>query len=158
MCPNDCPYLLPQYNVCINPKYKNHGKRLQKSGKNYISICGVNKPETDSKSKSKYNNKKITVDGMVFDSKKEYLRFRELSMLVEIGDISDLQRQVPYVLIDKSEYGRQIKYVADFVYKDKSGNLIVEDVKSKPTRTQLYLLKKRLLAERYGIKIKEYCN
>lgn len=68
--------------------------------------------------------------------------------------ITDLKRQVKFVLIDKSKWGRVITYVADFTYL-KDGKLVVEDTKSKATKTRLYCLKKRLLAERYGIEIKE---
>lgn len=60
----------------------------------------------------------------------------------------------PYVLIDKSKYGRQIKYIADFVYYDKElKQEVVEDTKG--FRTDVYRLKKRLLAEKYDIEIKE---
>ncbi|MBQ2175640.1 MAG: DUF1064 domain-containing protein, partial [Alphaproteobacteria bacterium] len=49
--------------------------------------------------KRKYNNKKIIVDGIKFDSKKEALRYKELKMLEKAGIISNLQRQVKYTLI-----------------------------------------------------------
>ena len=47
----------------------------------------------------KYNNRKIEVDGMVFDSKKEASRYEELLLLQKAGAISGLRRQVRYVLI-----------------------------------------------------------
>ena len=104
---------------------------------------------------SKYHNKKVCgIDGLKFDSKKEAKRYWELKMLERAGLISDLKTQVPYTLIDKSEYGREIKYLADFVYYDVgSQKIIVEDTKG--FRTDIYKLKKRLLSERYGIIIKE---
>ena len=71
------------------------------------------------------------------------------------GIISDLQYHKKYILIEKNENGREIAYEADFVY-NKDGNTIVEDTKSEPTKTRLYKLKKRLLLEKYGIKISEY--
>ena len=49
-------------------------------------------------------------------------------------------------------YGRAIKYVADFVYEE-NGQTVVEDVKG--VKTPVYKLKKRMLAEKYGIVIKE---
>ena len=101
---------------------------------------------------SKYRNKKTVAGGITFDSKKEAKRYYELKLLERAGKISNLELQKPYVLIDKSTYGRAIKYVADFVYTEK-GETIVEDVKG--FRTDVYRLKKRMLAERYGIKIKE---
>ena len=48
---------------------------------------------------SKYKSKKVMVGGEVFDSKKEYNRWRELCLLEKAGKISDLQRQVPFELI-----------------------------------------------------------
>ena len=49
--------------------------------------------------KSKYFNRKITVNGIPFDSQKEYKRFCELSLLQRAGVITDLERQVKFVLI-----------------------------------------------------------
>ena len=51
------------------------------------------------KKSSKYGNKKIEYNGEVFDSKKEYKRWCELKLLERAGKISDLKRQVKYVLI-----------------------------------------------------------
>ena len=103
---------------------------------------------------SKYKNQKVTLNGIKFDSKKEARRYYELKLLERAGIIKELKLQVPYVLIEKSKHGREIKYLADFTYIEK-GKLIVEDVKSSATKTPLYKLKKRLLAERYDIEIKE---
>lgn len=100
----------------------------------------------------KYHNSKTVIDGIRFDSKKEAKRYLELKILEKAGAIQDLKRQVPYVLINKSRYGRAIKYVADFVYLE-NGQLVVEDVKG--VRTPVYKLKKRLMAERFGIEVKE---
>lgn len=100
----------------------------------------------------KYRNKKTSVDGIRFDSKREANRYMELKLLERAGIIKGLKRQVPYILIDKSRYGRAIKYVADFVYLE-NGQLVVEDVKG--VRTPVYKLKKRLMAEVYGIEVKE---
>lgn len=103
---------------------------------------------------SKYHNTKTTVDGITFDSKKEANRYQELKLLNRVGEIKDLRLQEPYVLIDKSNHGRAIKYIADFVYYDNSlQKEVVEDTKGY--RTDVYKLKKRLMAERYGIDIKE---
>ena len=101
---------------------------------------------------SKYNAKKVEVDGIIFDSKKEANRYIELKWLERGGVIDDLRLQVPFVLIDKSEYGRAIKYIADFVYTEGEKE-VVEDVKG--FKTDVYRLKKRMLAERYGIEVRE---
>jgi hypothetical protein len=105
----------------------------------------------------KYNNKVVTTTDGKFDSKLEYYRWCELLILERAKNIKDLKRQVKFVLIDKSKYGREISYIADFTYYigDK---LIVEDTKSSATITRVYTLKKRLMAERYGIIIQEIGN
>ncbi len=102
--------------------------------------------------RNKYHNKKQLIDGQVFDSKKEAGRYAQLLLLEKANKISDLQTQVPFILIEKSQHGRAIKYIADFVYFE-NGKQIVEDVKG--VRTPIYKLKKRLIAEKYNIIIKE---
>jgi len=101
---------------------------------------------------SKYNAVKTVLDDIKFDSKKEAKRYIQLKQMERAGLIKKLRLQVPFVLVDKSCYGREIKYVADFVYVENDVE-IVEDVKG--VKTPVYKLKKRLMAERYGIKIKE---
>lgn len=116
----------------------------------------------------KYGNKKIVRDGMTFDSRKEYLRFHELSLLERAGKISDLKRQVEFELIPAFrepdtigkrggvKKGKTIEhkcsYVADFVYTE-NGETIVEDTKGM--RTKDYIIKRKLMLYRYGIRIKE---
>ena len=105
----------------------------------------------------KFGNVKITTRDGTFDSKLELRRWFALGLMQYNGEIKNLRRQVKYVLVEKSIYGREIAYVADFVY-DKNGETVVEDTKSESTKTPLYRLKKRLMAERYGIVIKEITN
>lgn len=100
----------------------------------------------------KYHNVYSNLDGIRFDSKKEAARYAQLKLLERAKQIKNLQLQVPFVLIEKSKYGRAIKYYADFVYEE-NGNLIVEDTKGY--KTEIYKIKKRLLAEKYGIEVKE---
>jgi hypothetical protein len=102
----------------------------------------------------KYKNTKVTTTDGKFDSKLEYYRWCELLILEKARKITDLKRQVKFVLIDKSKYGREISYIADFTYY-KGSEYIVEDTKSIATKTRVYTIKKRLMAERYGIIIKE---
>lgn len=121
----------------------------------------------------KFGNKKSTVDGILFDSKKEADRYRELKLMERLGTIRDLQRQVAFELIPAqherfarySRNGRRLKdgirciekkcvYIADFVY-EQDGKRVVEDVKSKATRTPEYIIKRKLMLERFGIRIRE---
>ena len=109
---------------------------------------------------SKYNNCKVTVDGITFESQKEANRWCELKLLERAGEIYDLQRQVPFVVIPEQRdrngklLEREVKYVADFTYKEK-GSLrrTVEDVKGM--KTEVYRIKKKLMLYRNGIRIKE---
>ena len=105
---------------------------------------------------NKYHNTKFTADGYTWDSNAEYNRYCELKLLERAGRITALERQKEFTLIEKSAYGRKIVYRADFVYQ-MDGKTVVEDVKSEATKTPLYKLKKRLLAEKYGIEIVEIC-
>ena len=107
---------------------------------------------------SKYNSKKITVNGMVFDSKKEAARYKELKALEKAGAIMGLKRQVKYLLIP-AQYEPKMKlaerecaYYADFVYAEK-GCIVVEDTKG--IRTEDYKIKRKLMLYMHGIKIRE---
>lgn len=102
--------------------------------------------------RSKYGAQPVNIDGLRFDSKKEAARWGQLVLMERAGVIQGLRRQVPFVLIDKSIHGRAIKYVADFSYM-QDGVEIVEDAKGY--RTEVYKLKRRMMAERYGIIVKE---
>ena len=101
----------------------------------------------------KYNNTRVEVDGMPFDSKREAERWRELRLLERAGEISDLRRQVRYELVPKMPGERPVDYIADFVYRDKDGNEVVEDVKG--VRTREYIIKRKLMLWRHGIRIRE---
>ncbi len=101
---------------------------------------------------SKHHAVRTEIDGIVFDSKHEAKRYQELRLLERAGEIINLRLQAPYILIDKSKYGRAIKYIADFVY-EHNGITVVEDAKG--VKTPVYCLKKRMMAERYGIEIQE---
>lgn len=96
---------------------------------------------------------------MTFDSKKEFLRYRELKLLEKNRMITGLERQVSFELIPKQvENGRvverAVKYIADFTYYE-NGKLVVEDVKSPATRTDVYKIKRKLMLHKLGIRIRE---
>lgn len=102
--------------------------------------------------RSKYKAVRTEIDGIKFASKHEAKRYQELKLMLQAKAIQDLNLQVAFPLIKKSEYGREIKYIADFTYYD-NGHLVVEDAKG--FKTDVYKLKKRMMAELYGIEIKE---
>lgn len=121
---------------------------------------------------SKYHSKKVTVDGIAFDSRKESKRYKELLLLERAGAISLLGRQVRFELFPAvyEEYerysektGKRLKngrrcveravyYIADFVYQ-KDGKTIVEDAKG--FKTKEYVLKRKMMRHILGIEVKE---
>lgn len=122
---------------------------------------------------SKYRAKKVVVDGIKFDSKKEARRYGVLKAMEENGEIRNLELQVKFTLIPSqyeyvAQYGkkgqrikdkkvlveREASYYADFVYC-KDGRVIVEDTKSNITKTPEYILKRKLMLHLFGIKISE---
>lgn len=107
------------------------------------------------KKRSKYSNKKTEVDGHTFDSIKEAKRYGELKLMQKAGLIGFLELQVVYEL--KVNEQKICNYIADFVYVDaKTGEKVVEDVKSEPTRKiAKYRQKKKLMKAIYNIEIKE---
>ncbi len=103
---------------------------------------------------SKYHNRKTIIDGIPFDSAKEGQRYLELKMLQRAGKIRDLSMQVEFELIPKQAGERACKYKADFVYHmADTGKMVVEDVKGK--RTREYIIKRKLMLWRHGIRIVE---
>lgn len=105
---------------------------------------------------NKYNNKKTVIDGITFDSKREANRYMELRQMQRFGEISNLRMQVPYELQPAFALGkkriRPIRYIADFVYTEK-GREVIEDAKGK--RTDVYDLKRKMFAYKYGQEIRE---
>lgn len=92
-------------------------------------------------------------------SKKEHDRAGQLRLLQQAGLISDLREQVSFTVIptQRDADGKLIetctRYIADFVYKDREGNTVVEDTKG--FRTPEYIMKRKLMLKEYGIRIKE---
>ena len=125
---------------------------------------------------NKYLNTTTTIGGKKFDSLKERNRWNELNLLQRAGKITDLQRQVKFVLIPtqyeryerySKKTGKRLKdgirvvekecsYVADFVYF-KDGVKIVEDVKGYKGGGAyvVFSIKRKLMLHVHGIKIEE---
>lgn len=125
---------------------------------------------------SKYHAIKTTVDGIQFDSKREAQRYQQLKLMVKAGLICNLKRQVKYELIpaqyiDGKCVERAVTYVSDFEYDEMvpaslrvrtvmaddnikiAGRHVVEDVKG--VRTKDYIIKRKLMLHKYGIRIHE---
>lgn len=99
--------------------------------------------------KSKYSNKKVEVDGILFHSKKEAKRYVELKQLEVEGEITHLALQPKFELIPKQDGERACYYIADFSYYELAGNTcIVEDTKG--FKTADYIIKRKLFKYLYG--------
>lgn len=135
----------------------------------------------DRPKESKYHNtptERVTASGAVlhFDSQKEARRYDALILRQQAGQIRDLRLQVDFTLQEaytdlEGRRVRAIRYKADFVYLERdqaeeadaeamgfpceSWRKVVEDVKSKATRTKLYLTKRKMMKDRFGIDITE---
>lgn len=128
-----------------------------------------------SKGNQKYFAKKVTVDGITFDSKKEADRYLVLKQRERRGEISDLQLQVPFILIPAqyetvTEYTpkthkekkvqklieKKLTYIADLVYTE-NGQVIVEDVKGykRSTAYAVFVIKRKLMLYFHGIRVRE---
>jgi hypothetical protein len=121
----------------------------------------------------KYHNRRVTVFGITFDSKKEADRYLYLKAIQDSGVISNLRTQVNIELIPavtetvevqmktkvktkEVTLQKPIYYRADFVY-DLNGEEIVEDV--KPSRdgfkfTKEFAIKKKLYFFKFRKEIK----
>lgn len=106
---------------------------------------------------SKYRAVKVENALGKFDSMKEANRYAELLLLQKAGRITDLRRQVKFVLIPSQtlkngKHVPPISYVADFVYL-RDGKEVVEDCKGY--KTAVYQIKKKLMLYQYQIEIFE---
>lgn len=100
----------------------------------------------------KYGNTPTVVDGIRFDSKREASRHSELKLMEKAGEISDLRRQIRYLL---EVNGILIcTFVADHVYRKRGETaLTIED--SKGVRTRAFVIKSKLMLAVHGIVVQE---
>ncbi len=125
--------------------------------------------------RNKYNARKVGG----FASEKEAKRYQELRLLERAGEIGNLRTQVKFVLIPaqreesaevftrgknkgKHKPGRliekEVSYYADFTYRDiNTDSEIVEDAKGYRggEAYKLFVVKRKLMLWRYGIRIRE---
>lgn len=121
---------------------------------------------------AKYRNRKVTIDGVTFDSKHEAQRYRELQVLERAGQIYGLELQKKFVLVPAQyetfdRYGKngkplkdgkkcvekEVAYYADFTYITARGEYVVEDAKG--VKTKDYIIKRKLMLFIHDIKVKE---
>lgn len=160
-------YTNPAISVCTLIHTGGSVRRLPGAGGNEEGGEGVN----PFSSANKYRNKKIEIDGIIFDSKKEAKHYLDLKAQKAAGAITDFKMQVPFELVPKQTEtvtvfdakGRPkqkervvelaVKYVADFVVYFPDGEVSVIDVKGM--RLADYKIKRKLMRHVHGITIKE---
>ena len=105
--------------------------------------------------KNKYNAKKITIDGITFDSQAEARYYKRLLKLKKSGVVEDFAMQRVFTLLDKFEHPqtgrivRAVKYIADFEVHYADGRIEVVDIKGM--QTDVFKLKAKLFMARYQI-------
>jgi hypothetical protein len=104
---------------------------------------------------SKFANRKVTIDGITFDSQKEARRWGELKLMERAGLITDLTLQPVFPIVVNGQ--KICKYIGDFSYYEGDPAVhVVEDVKSEFTRKlPVYRLKNKLLKAVHGVEIRE---
>lgn len=110
-------------------------------------------------------------DGFVYDSKTEYQRYCYLNLMARAGEITNLERQVKYELYARGAGGigeamfddkrfavmvgpncdKIAVYTPDFVYHDKWGKQIIEDVKGYRDEASKFRI--RVFEALYGVKV-----
>lgn len=103
--------------------------------------------------RNKYGAIPTEVDGIRFASKHEARRYTQLKAMELAGEIHNLEPHPRYIF----EYNgiRITTYRPDFQYTDAAGNLVVEDTKSKPTLSEGYKIRKKLMKAYYDIDVQE---
>jgi len=117
------------------------------SAKNGASVMGAKRP--------KYGANKTVVENITFDSAREAERYRELVMLEAAKKITDLRTKCEACVFDLVVNGVKVsRFTADFTYRE-NGELVVEDLKSAPTKTRAYVMRRKLMKACHGIDIRE---
>lgn len=107
---------------------------------------------------SKYGAKKVTIDGITFDSKAEGRYYEHLLKLKKAGLVEDFQMQKPFTLLDRFAHPqtgrivRAITYKADFEVLYTDGRIEVVDIKG--FLTPEFKIKAKMFMFRYQIPLK----
>ena len=104
---------------------------------------------------SKYGAKKVTIDGITFDSKAEGRYYEHLLKLKKTGAVEDFEMQKAFTLLDRFAHPqtgrivRAITYKADFEVIYADGRVEVVDIKGFPTPE--FKIKAKMFMFRYQI-------
>ena len=109
--------------------------------------------------RNKYGARKVVVDGLKFDSLREANRWGFLQALQRLNKISQLERQVTFVLAPGVKFRGEkrakpaLRYVADFRYfNPDEAVVVVEDAKGR--QTEAFRIKRHLMKSVHGIDVR----
>ncbi len=111
------------------------------------AALGIKISETEPKRKSKYNARKVEVDGIKFDSQAEANYYCKLKILLRAGKIDGFCRQPRFVITEGKNGEKGTEYVADFIIFLPYGKYKIVDVKG--VKTDVFKLKIKSLREKY---------
>ena len=126
---------------------------VEMSAAEYRSIMGFDTPRRtpEPEKKNKYGAKRVELDGLMFDSKKECAEWAKFCRMEAAGVISNLKRQTSLDFFVKGK--KMFTYKPDMEYDGPDGHHYI-DVKSPATAANpLFRLKRRIIEAEYGIKI-----
>lgn len=108
------------------------------------------------KTKKKYGNKEVFINGIKFDSEMEGKYYLHLLQLKAAGEVTEIELQPKYTLLDgfkkNGKTFRAVTYTADF--KVTYANGVEEVVDIKGMFTQQFELRRKLFEHRYPYELK----
>lgn len=132
------------------------------SAAQYLALVAGKAESTGPKKRmNKFGNRRgLVCEGETYDSGKELKHHQLLELARQAREPAErvvkIQRQVPFLLVEKQDGERPVRYFADFVVEYADGRNEVHDTKSTPTRAdKAYIIKRKLMLQVHGIRIKE---
>ena len=112
---------------------------------------GVSVTDMEMPKRSKYGNRRVTVDGMRFDSQHEANVYQDLMVRVRSGELKTVCRQV------KFDLPGGIVYIADFVtiLPDLRIEAVIDAKSAATKQNRVYINKKKQMKACWGIDIQE---
>jgi len=127
---------------------------LRMTEEEYMQYCQKHgNKNIESVKKPKYNNKRVRVDGILFDSQKEADYYSELKLQLRAGVIKGFCRQPEFILVDGFADKKPVIYKADFIVFKQDGTAEIIDVKGM--ETEIFKLKKKQFEDKFpGLELK----
>ena len=132
------------------------------SAADYLTMLAGRVASLPGKRMNKFGNRRgLECNGEKYDSGKELKHHQMLELARQAREPSErvvrIRRQVPFVLLEKQDGERGIKYIADFVVEYADGRCEVQDTKSPPTRAdKAYVMKRKMMLRFHQIRIQEF--